>query len=195
MAEGSERVKEYFRMVDRPFGGAARHSGHHGRVFISSRRIEHAEVSEGWELAFEEALNNAADILAERQEESATRLRALEAEVAALKQQPTQGNKTILVPVGSLAPEPYVLRREINVLVLPDDDSYVATFVDANINASGDTVPEAVANLKDMMVSLFERLSKEPRDKLGKWPARQLAVLQELIQRKTKHAAHKRATR
>jgi len=106
-----------------------------------------------------------------------------------LKRQLVQDNRSILVPLSTFAPEPYTLTREIQVLILPDNDSFVASLVDANINASGETVPKAVANLKDMMIRLFERLSREPKENLGKWPARQLSVLKELMRRKAKHAA------
>src|ERR1700757_5007489 len=57
---------------------------------------------------------------------------------------PLQG-RSGLVPVTTLDPEPFELAREIQVVVQPDDDSFVATFFDANINASGETQQDAVA--------------------------------------------------
>ena len=60
----------------------------------------------------------------------------------------------------------------------------VATFFDANINASGETPQDAIANLKDMLIALYERLGKEPRRNLGKGPSQQLAVLQQIMRRK-----------
>jgi hypothetical protein len=119
------------------------------------------------------------------------RLERLEKEVDSLKQLLAQGKRPVLVSISSLAPAPYTLRQDVGILVLPDDDSYVASLVDANINASGDTVPEAVANLKDMMVRLFERLGAEPKGNLGKGPARQLGVLRDLMRKKVRHAAHR----
>lgn len=85
------------------------------------------------------------------------------------------------VTIQSFAPEPYELRRDLHVLVRPDGDSFVASFVDANVSASGDTPEDAVANLKDLIVLLLVRLSQEPPNKLGKGPARQLAVLKEFL--------------
>jgi predicted RNase H-like HicB family nuclease len=67
----------------------------------------------------------------------------------------------------------------------------VASLVDANVNASGDTIQDAVAHLKDLMVALFERLSEEPKSKPGKGPARQLVALRSLMRRKTSNAAHR----
>jgi hypothetical protein len=117
----------------------------------------------------------------------------LEDEVEVLKRQLGQGSNSILAPIYSL-PQPYVLRKKIQVLVLPDNGSFIASLVDANINASGETVPEAVANLKDLMVTLYDLLSTLPKEKLGKWPTRQLNVLRLLV-RKTQHATHQQRAR
>jgi len=119
----------------------------------------------------------------------ASRVEKLEQEVKSLKQQLARGNRSMLVSISSLAPAAYSLKREVSILIIPDEDSYIASLIDANVNASGETVPEAVANLKDMMIMLFERLGAEPKGKLGKWPARQLGVLRELMRKKVRHAA------
>lgn len=105
------------------------------------------------------------------------RLTQLEEEIEVLKRQLAKGSKAMLIPMESLEPESYELTRKVTILVLPDDDSWIATLVDANINASGETIAAAVANLKDMMIELFESLRKEPKRKLGKQPACQLAFL------------------
>ena len=91
---------------------------------------------------------------------------------------------SILVPVETLEPEPYELVRPVLIVVQPDNGSFIATLFDANINASGDTQQDAVANLKDMLVTLFERLEREPRANLGKGPAMQLAVLRRILRGK-----------
>jgi hypothetical protein len=112
------------------------------------------------------------------------RFKNLEREVTALKQhcQKLRDGQSIVVPITTLDPEPFELSKEIMVVVQPDDDSFVATFFDANINASGNTQVDAVANLKDMLVSLFDILEKEKN--LGKGPAHQLAILRGLVRRK-----------
>ena len=93
--------------------------------------------------------------------------------------------QSIIVPINTFDPEPFELCKEIMVVVQPDgNDSFVATFFDGNINASGNTQVDAVANLKDMMILLYERLSKEKKSKLGKVPTRQLAVLREVLMRR-----------
>ena len=49
----------------------------------------------------------------------------------------------------------------------PVDDEFVATFYDANINASGDTREDAVENLKDVLVNTFRRYSELGENQLG----------------------------
>jgi hypothetical protein len=116
------------------------------------------------------------------------RVKSLECALSTLKQQykKLRDGNSIIVPIATLDPEPFELNKEIMVVVQPDDDSFVATFFDANINASGNTQVDAVANLKDMIVSLFIMLEKE--EMLGKGPANQLAVLRGLLRRKGPNA-------
>jgi hypothetical protein len=97
---------------------------------------------------------------------------------------------TFLVPIETMDPEPFALRRPVSVVVQASEERYTASLFDANINASGETAQDAVANLKDLMVALLIRLRKEPKERLGKGPARQLAVLEGLLRRKRRHAAH-----
>lgn len=85
------------------------------------------------------------------------------------------------VPITTLAPEPYRLRQEIVAVVEQVEDSFVATHFDANLSASGDTREEAIQNLKTLLVEIFEDLSSEEPERLGKEPSRQLAVLRELL--------------
>ena len=90
----------------------------------------------------------------------------------------------IVVPVATFAPEPYELLQRLEVVVEPSGDEYVATFFDANVNAGGCTEPEAVDNLKDTMLSLFEYLASRPAKRLGPGPTKQLAVLRDFIRKR-----------
>jgi hypothetical protein len=109
---------------------------------------------------------------------SKDRLAKIERDVLALKAL----SQSIIVPVTTLSPEPFELSRPLMIVVQPDDDSFTATFFDANINASGNTQADAVANLKDLLVTFFVMLEKEK--KLGKGPTRQLAVLRDVMRQK-----------
>lgn len=119
------------------------------------------------------------------------RLSRLEKEVKSLRKELASAHKTILVPVESFEPDPYVLTQKVTALVLPDEDSWIASLVDANINASGETIADSVANLKDTMIELFEFLRKQPKGKLGKQPLRQLAFLKSVMRKKVRRAAHR----
>lgn len=90
-----------------------------------------------------------------------------------------------IVPIETVEPAPYELAKPISVVVHPaEGGGYIASYLDANINASGETPHEAVANLKDIMIGLFECLEREPPENLGKGPREQLVTLKFLLRRK-----------
>lgn len=97
-----------------------------------------------------------------------------------------------VVPIVSLAPEPFSVLREIPILVTPkvmansDDIEYVAQFVEANVGSTGDSLEEAIANVKDRLVAEFDFLDNMAPKKLGAGPTRQLAILREVIARTDK---------
>ncbi len=91
---------------------------------------------------------------------------------------------SLVVPITTFAPEPYDVIRRLEVVVQPSDEEYIATFFDANVNASGCTETEAVANLKDVMLALFEYFASLPAKRLGPGPKRQFAVLRKFIRRR-----------
>jgi hypothetical protein len=86
------------------------------------------------------------------------------------------------VRIATLVEQELTLRREIPVVVRPEgDEEYVAMFVEANLASSGDTVHEAVDNLKDFMAEVFRKYSSLPPQKLGPGPKKQLQVLKQFI--------------
>lgn len=112
------------------------------------------------------------------------RLEKLEQEIVSLKEtcKLLRDGRSFCVPVETLTPEPYIVKRTFHVVVCPSDDDFIATFFDANIGMSGDTATEAVANLKASIVDAFEQFEKY-ESVLGPEPTRQLAVLREFIQK------------
>ncbi len=92
-----------------------------------------------------------------------------------------QTGQAITVPVTSLTPETLELSKPVFVVVQPDGDEFLATYFDANLNATGDTQTEAVDNLKDILVSTFRRYTELGEQKLGPGPRKQLAVLQSIF--------------
>jgi predicted RNase H-like HicB family nuclease len=87
-----------------------------------------------------------------------------------------------VIPVQSLAPEPYGIRKPLQVSISTCHGEFIASFPDAHISASGESFPEALDNFKDVMLTTFQLLSNENTRKLGKIPRRQLAVLREFLQ-------------
>jgi predicted RNase H-like HicB family nuclease len=91
----------------------------------------------------------------------------------------------IVVPVQTFTPEPFDVLKEIPVVVRPQEDgSYVASFFDAAICMSGDNPEEAVQNLKEFMLGLYEDYLAEGEEVLGQEPLRQWKVLKEFIRRR-----------
>lgn len=87
------------------------------------------------------------------------------------------------IAIGSFAPEPYLLRRPMEVVVEQVEDGFVATFFDANISASGDNQQEAFDNLKSLILDIYDSLCAEPPERLGPEPRRQLAVLESFLEK------------
>ncbi len=88
------------------------------------------------------------------------------------------------VPISTFAPEPFEIVRDFSVVVRYEDDGFVATLFDANISSSGSTREEAVANVKDLILMIFEDSESEPDGDLGPAMIRQKYALRSLIRRK-----------
>ncbi|HET9228498.1 MAG TPA: hypothetical protein VFR31_17610 [Thermoanaerobaculia bacterium] len=87
----------------------------------------------------------------------------------------------VTLQISTFAPEPYEVLRPIPVLIRPDGDEFVASFVEANVNASGETQQEAFESLKLLVLDVFDSLRSHPSEKLGPESARRLAVLRDFI--------------
>lgn len=111
------------------------------------------------------------------------RLRDMQRRLSQLEGQVRELSKrgSFIVPITTLTPEPYELLKEIKVVVQPSDDEFVASFFDANVNASGCNEIQAVDNLRELLVSRFSYLDTLPKEKLGPGPAKQIAVLRTFI--------------
>jgi hypothetical protein len=94
------------------------------------------------------------------------------------------GREPTVVPISTLAPEPLEIVGPIHALVQENDGSFVASFPEANLGASGETKAEAIDGLKDRIVTTFERLEGKPDSKLGPGPLHQKQVLTSLIRRR-----------
>jgi predicted RNase H-like HicB family nuclease len=98
--------------------------------------------------------------------------------VDALEQRINQ--RSVIVPIQDLGPSPVEVKQPIFAVVQEEDGVFVASFVDANMNASGETQLEAVKMLKDVIASSFQ-LFVNKETVLGEEPQRQLAVLRRFV--------------
>ena len=89
-------------------------------------------------------------------------------------------HRSVIVPIQDLAPSPVEVKQPIFAIVQEEDGVFVASFVDANINASGESQLDAVEMLKDVIASSFQ-LFLDKEDVLGEEPRRQLAVLRHFV--------------
>jgi predicted RNase H-like HicB family nuclease len=90
---------------------------------------------------------------------------------------------SVIVPIISLAPEPFHIDTPISVVVQGTDGDYTATFFDANIGSSGETQQEAVDNLKELLIMSFESLADDQEESLGPLMKRQKLVLEAFMRR------------
>jgi hypothetical protein len=113
---------------------------------------------------------------------SLLRLSQAESRIKALEQriEEVEHGKPVVLPIQSFAPDRYEVLKPIWAVVQEDDGAFVASFFDANINASGNDQLDAVEMLKEMIVSTF-RLFAEKEAVLGPETQRQFAVLREFM--------------
>jgi hypothetical protein len=135
------------------------------RMFIEIQRRERR-----WNMAFGTMKDN---------------IQALTSEVSGLKCeiQRLQQSRVYVVPLTTLAPGPLHMIQQIPVTVEGGGEDFTATFVEANVSASGETEADAIANFKDSLLSSYEVLEGLQPNQLGPLPARQWGVLQNVIKR------------
>ena len=92
-------------------------------------------------------------------------------------------SRPYVLSIHTLAPEPYFLARPIPVVIEQSAEDCVASFVEANVSASGCSAADAISGLKEIIVSRLESLGGTPAAKLGKPLLRQLAVLRDFVRK------------
>lgn len=93
-----------------------------------------------------------------------------------------QNLRSYVVPLTTLSPG-FQMRQQIPVTIEGDGENFTATFVEANVSASGETEGDAIANFKDSLVSRYDVLASMPGNQLGPLPARQWEVLHSVVSR------------
>jgi hypothetical protein len=92
-----------------------------------------------------------------------------------------RGGAPCIATITDFYPSSYEAVKPLYVSIDSDGDEFVATFHDADVAASGETHTEALCNLKDFIVTLFEDLSSDDAGPLGPGPMRQLEVLKRFL--------------
>ncbi len=121
--------------------------------------------------------------MASRQLQS-SKISQLESRLAALEKSFQESRDHMsAVSITSLHPEPFIVIEPLDVIVRRvDQDEFIASFADANMNASGDTAEEAIAGLKEIVAAKFKLFSRLGDARLGPEPKRQFAILKTHIQ-------------
>jgi hypothetical protein len=81
--------------------------------------------------------------------------------------------------IHTFAPEPYRVKKPIPIVVRPHEGEFLASFLDANVNASGEREQEAFAAVKGLMLDMLDHLGRQTR--LGPKLAARLAALRKFI--------------
>ena len=140
-------------------------------------------VVQNWDEALNAAVQSLVADIAEKRGRIAT-MEKIENEIVELKKQIAELRlPAIQATIASLTPEPYVLLKNIPIVIHSEENDFTATFFDANIAMSGDTREEAVTNLKAIIIDTFESLEEE-ESILGPEPVKQLALLRDFLKRR-----------
>jgi hypothetical protein len=88
------------------------------------------------------------------------------------------------ISITTFAPEPYELLRPLSIVIEGRTGGFIASFVEANINASGETEHEAINMVKDTILMAYERLASKDDETLGPGPLKQKQILMNVIREK-----------
>ena len=86
-----------------------------------------------------------------------------------------------IVPLNTLKHPRYTLRKPLYITIETEDSLVIASLEDIEAFAYADTEYEAINQLCEEIVNLYEDL-KEDREKLGVLPKKWLAFLEEVIE-------------
>ena len=162
-----------------------------GPQLVPWNQIERSETPA---LPWAHQLRDAADELALFLKDAlnqSTRIEVLERDLAGVKEQLAKVGRacSFIIPINTFAPSPFEPIRPITALVEPvigenqEPCEYIASFVDGVVSATGDTIEDALAMLKDRMVGQLTLLTKVPLERLGAIPRQQLAALLSVMRR------------
>ncbi|MDP6359382.1 MAG: hypothetical protein QF473_29955 [Planctomycetota bacterium] len=136
-------------------------------------------VFPAWESELHKAMTQAAEVFASAWDVS-VRMATIERKVSKWE----EDAKSTSTSISTFAPLQIGVKRPVPVSIMFNEPDYIATFFEANINASGDTPQGAFWGLREVVAARFLRLTELNPSVLGKTPARQLHILNEFLELK-----------
>lgn len=96
-----------------------------------------------------------------------------------------QTRRVYSIPVNDLAQNEWKLEKTLMITVEQhSEEDFIACFYDADVYGYGDSIPEALDDLKERLVNQLEfLLEQEKQATLGPIPQKQLDVLRRLIKK------------
>jgi len=99
--------------------------------------------------------------------------------------QPSDGPKRCVRFVTEFPNEPYILMNPIVVSVTQNTlEDFTASFDEANIAMSGETLEDAIGNLLAHILDVYEMLVSHPAESLAHGPKEQLATFKKYLKAK-----------
>ena len=92
--------------------------------------------------------------------------------------------QSAVVWLDELGDDGYEAAKPIQVLLTSDGDGFVATFIEGNLGAAGDTRVEAVRNIKEVILDTFDALSAGADKSLGPEMRKQKKALRSVVRKK-----------
>ncbi len=89
-------------------------------------------------------------------------------------------SRSRIIPLNTLKHPNYGLNHPVHITLEYDEDTIIASFHDIDAFAYADTESEALDQLREQIVMLYEDLAAES-EALGPLPRKWLACLQEMI--------------
>lgn len=108
-------------------------------------------------------------------------VQTLKEEFKQLKEILREGAAPFCTFIASLGLPELEIKKPIPVTIRPDGDSVIASFLDANISAGGDTLEDAICNLQSLIADVFDMHAQSRIEQLGPSMRRQRAVLMEFV--------------
>jgi len=180
--------KLYIEMCDKyREGGTSKlgfnwlHQPYPPKLEIPKQQIQYVE---NWEHIVLKLVSDFTEFSQTRWQE-ATRVEGMEREMILVKERIATLEKysPVCVPIETFAPEPYEVLKPFHVVIQTHDDECVASFFDANLSASGSTEAEAILNIKDVIIGVFDCFLRHAEADLGPEPLRQLRVLKTFLKK------------